>query len=132
MPEINLLAVGAAAASSFVLGGLWYSKTLFGVAWNREAGLGGKIAGERHPAKVFGIAIAAALVAAFLFAWYLGPNPELKRAIHMGVLVGAGFVATSFAVNYTFASRSLTMWLIDAGYHTLQFTLYGLILGLWH
>ena len=22
--------------------------------------------------------------------------------------------------------------LIDGGYHTLQFTLYGLILGLWH
>jgi len=29
------------------------------------------------------------------------------------------------------AQRSLKLWLIDGGYHTLQFTLYGLIIGLW-
>ena len=28
--------------------------------------------------------------------------------------------------------RSLKMWLIDGGYHSLQFALYGLVLGLWH
>jgi len=47
---------------------------------------------------------------------------------------GAGlcWVATSFGINYLFAGRSLKLWLIDGGYHTLQFTLYGLVLGLWH
>jgi hypothetical protein len=29
MPEVNLLAVLAAAISSFVIGGLWYSKAMF-------------------------------------------------------------------------------------------------------
>jgi hypothetical protein len=48
------------------------------------------------------------------------------------VLVGLAIVAMSFAINYTFAQRSLKLWLIDGGYHTLQFALYGLILGLWH
>jgi hypothetical protein len=24
------------------------------------------------------------------------------------------------------------LWLIDGGYHTLQFVLFGLILGAWH
>ncbi len=33
MPHINWLAVLVAAISSFVLGGLWYSKALFGRAW---------------------------------------------------------------------------------------------------
>jgi hypothetical protein len=51
--------------------------------------------------------------------------------VHHGALVGAGFVATSFGINYAFAQRSLKLWLIDGGYHLLQFTLYGLILGLW-
>jgi hypothetical protein len=47
-------------------------------------------------------------------------------------LVGFCFVAASFAVNYLFAQRSLKLWLIDGGYHTLQFIVFGLVLGLWH
>ena len=45
---------------------------------------------------------------------------------------GACFVATSFGINYQFAQHSLKLWLIDAGYHALQFLLFALILGLWH
>ena len=41
-------------------------------------------------------------------------------------------VAASFGINYQFANRSLTLWLIDGGYHTVQFLLFGLVLGLWH
>lgn len=131
MPEINLMAAGAAAASSFLLGGLWYSAPLFGRVWNREAGRDPKMGGG-HPAKVFGSAIALALVAAYCFAWLLGPAPELRHAVTTGACVGAGLVATSFGINYAFATRSLKLWLIDGGYHVVQFTLYGLILGLWH
>jgi len=39
MDPINLFAVLTAAASSFLLGGLWYSASLFGPAWGRAAGL---------------------------------------------------------------------------------------------
>ena len=49
-----------------------------------------------------------------------------------GLLAGAGMVAASFGINYQFANRSLTLWLIDGGYHTVQFLLFGLVLGLWH
>ena len=128
--HINWLAVLAAAVSAFVLGGLWYGP-LFKRAWCREAGVDPQVA-PRHPARVFATAFLASLVAAAAFAWLLGPAPELQRAVHDGVLVGWAFVAMSFAINYAFAQRSLTLWLIDGGYHTLQFALYGLILGLWH
>ena len=47
-------------------------------------------------------------------------------------LTGLAYVAMSFGINYAFAGRSFKLWLIDGGYHTLQFTLYGLVLGLWH
>jgi len=30
-----------------------------------------------------------------------------------------------------FANRPTVLWLIDGGYHTVQFTIYGAILGLW-
>ena len=130
MPDLNWFAVLAAAVSAFMLGGLWYGP-LFLKAWSREAGIDPNAVG-RHPAKTFGTAFVAALLSAIAFAWYLGPQPSLLVAVHAGFLVGLAFVATSFAINYAFANRSLKLWLIDGGYHTLQFTLYGLILGAWH
>jgi hypothetical protein len=128
---INWLAVVVAAVSAFVLGGLWYGP-LFKQAWCREMGIDPDAPPQGHPAKVFGTAFVAALVAAAAFAVFLRADPPLYIAVHAGFLVGLGYVATSFAINYAFAGRSLKLWLIDGGYHTLQFTLYGLILGLWH
>lgn len=129
MEGINLWAVLAAAISSFLLGGVWYGP-LFGKAWNEAAGMDPQKQG--HPATIFGGAFVFSLLAAAVFAWLLGPQPPLATAISRGALIGAGFVAASFGINYLFAHRGVKLWLIDAGYHTLQFTLFGLILGAWH
>ena len=120
-----------ATASAFVLGGIWYGP-LFKNAWCRENGTDPDAPPAGHPARIFGIAILSALVAAGAFAAYVGPAPALPVALHAGVLVGLAWVATSFGINYAFAGRSLKLWLIDGGYHVLQFALYGLILGLSH
>ena len=120
-----------ATASAFVLGGIWYGP-LFKNAWCRENGTDPDAPPAGHPARIFGIAILSALVAAGAFAVYVGPAPALPVALHAGVLVGLAWVATSFGINYAFAGRSLKLWLIDGGYHVLQFALYGLILGLSH
>lgn len=129
MEGINVWAVLVAAVSSFALGGLWYGP-LFQKAWCREAGVDPTKGG--HPAKVFGGAFVFSLLSAYAFSRIVGPAPGLHEALHMGAMVGFCFVAASFGINYLFANRSLKLWLIDGGYHTLQFTLYGLILGLWH
>ena len=128
--EINLWAVLAAAASSFLLGGLWYSPILFLNPWNAAMDRSEKDNG--HPAKVFGLSFAFALVAAYVFATLLGPNPVLSESIRAGLLVGLGFVGMSFGINYQFANRPMAALFIDGGYHTGQFVLYGLILGAWH
>jgi hypothetical protein len=125
---MNYWAVLLAALSSFLLGGLWYSSALFGRVWTTENGAA-KQAG--HPAKVFGISFIFSLVAAIAFAVWLGPAPSLMAAVKAGALAGFGIAATSFGINYQFAQRSFTLWLIDGGYHTAQFTLFGLVLGLW-
>jgi hypothetical protein len=87
---------------------------------------------NRHPSLAFVGAFVLSLIAAAAFAWYLGPAPALGRAFGVGVAAGLCWVAASFGINYLFAGRSLKLWLIDGGYHALQFTLYGLILGLRH
>ena len=70
------------------------------------------------------------LLAAIAFAVPARPEARAARwACSAASLVGLAFVATSFGINYAFAQRSLKLWLIDGGYHILQFALYGLILG---
>jgi hypothetical protein len=125
---MNHLAIIVAAASSFALGGLWYSPVLFGNAWNRE---NGGVPPPGHPARVFGAAFLFSLVAAYAFAVWLGPAPALEEAVGRGALAGAA-VAACFGINYQFAQRSGRLWLIDGGYHVAQFLLFGLLLGSWH
>jgi hypothetical protein len=124
-------AVLVAAVSSFLLGGLWYSPVLFHKLWNREAGRGVNPQKMQHPGRVFGLAFVFALIAAAAFAWWLGPDPQLRDALGKGLAAGAGMVGASFGINYQFADRSFLMWAIDAGYHTLQFVLFALVLALW-
>ena len=129
--EINIWAVLVAALSSFVLGGIWYSPLLFLKPWNRAVGRSDDYE-QKHPARVFGLSFLFALVAAYVFGLFLGPQPELMAAIHKALLIGVGFVVMCFGINYQFADRPVSALLIDGGYHTAQFLVYGLILGLWH
>ena len=128
--DLNWLAVIAAAASAFVLGGLWYGP-LFKRAWCREAGIDPE-AQPPHPARMFAVAFVCSLLAALIFALMLGPTATAADGLGVGFVVGGFFVATSFGINYAFAQRSLQLWMIDAGYHIVQFSLYGIILGAWH
>jgi hypothetical protein len=130
--SINYFAVLAAAASAFALGGVWYSPALFHNHWLAASGLTPEEVRSAHPAKVFGLSFVLALVAAFVFALFLGPDPSLALGLGAGFSAGLCWVAASFGINYLFEGRSFRLWLINGGYHTVQFTLYGLILGLWH
>ncbi len=129
MFDVNYLAVLVAAVSSFILGGLWYSPALFGKAWMRETEFDEAKAG--HPAKVFGFAFIFSFIAAFCFATIVGNNPELMVAIHYALIVGVGFVAMSFGVNYQFSNKSWTLLIIDGGYHLGQFLLFALVYAYW-
>ena len=129
--EINYLAAVAAAVSSFLLGGLWYSPIMFLNPWNAAMGRTAE-SKQGHPARVFGLSFVFALVSALAFASLLGPAPALSDALQMALIVGLCFVAASFGINYQFADRPLSALLIDGGYHTGQFLIYAVILGLWH
>ena len=127
--QINELAVLAAAVSALVLGGVWYGP-LFKQVWCPDPRVDANRA-PKHPARVFAAAFVASLIAAATFAWFIGPAPGLRYAVEDGLLTGLAIVAMSFGISHAFTQRSLRVWLIDGGYHTLQFTLYGLVIGLW-
>jgi hypothetical protein len=130
MPEINWLAVIVAAVASFLLGGLWYSPVMFGKVWQREAGLSDEQLKQGNMAKIFGLSLILAFLAAWNFANFLGPRPSVVFGTAVGASAGLLWVAASFGINYLFERRSFKLFLINGGYHTLQFTLFGLVLAL--
>jgi hypothetical protein len=130
MPEINWLAVLAATVAAFVLGGLWYSPVLFGKKWQAAAGLSDEQVASGNMPLIFGGSFVLAFIASAMFAMFLGPNPSLEFGLGAGASAGLCWVATSFGINGLFQREPVALVLINAGYHTLQFTLIGLILGL--
>lgn len=72
-----------------------------------------------------------AVLAAFFTAEVLGPHPGMTVALGKSLGIGLFFVGTSYGINYLFGGNSLKLWLVNAGYHIVQFLLYGLVFGLW-
>lgn len=127
---VNWLAVVAATVAAFVLGGLWYSPVLFGKRWQAAAGLSDETLKAGNPALIFGLSFVLAFIAAAMFALFLGPKPGLHFGAGAGLAAGLCWVATSFGINGLFQRERLDLVLINAGYHTIQFTLIGAIIGL--
>lgn len=132
MMDLNVWAVLVAALLSFVLGGLWYSPVLFGKVWMRETGITEESQKHRAMAKVFALAFIASLIIAFNLAMFLGPAASLASGAFYGFLAGFGWVAMAFAINDLFEGRSLKLYLINAGYHAITFTVMGAVIGVWH
>jgi hypothetical protein len=130
MPEVNLLAVLLCGISSMVLGALWYSPALFARAWQSGVGLSDERIRSGNMALIYGTTFVLSLLAAYVFALFLGPDMGLWSSVGAGAAAGIFWVAASFGISYLFERRSLGLWLINGGYHALQFTLFGLVLGL--
>lgn len=131
MPHVNWLAVLAAAASSFVLGGAWYSG-LFAKPWQAAAGVSDEQVRGGNKPLMFAGAFLLALIQSAVFAMFLGPTATLAFGAAAGFGAGLCWVAAGIAMTYIFERRSPALALINGGYATLQFTLIGAILGAWH
>lgn len=120
-----------ATVSTFVLGFLWYGPLMFHRAWCAAMGVPEDFQAG-HPARVFGISFLFAAVAAGAYLHIVGFSDDIPASTLHGAAAGFAFAFTSFGINYQFAGRSFKLLLIDGGYHTLQFALYGLIYSALH
>ncbi|HZO55448.1 MAG TPA: DUF1761 domain-containing protein, partial [Bryobacteraceae bacterium] len=93
LSKLNWLAVLAAAVSTFMLGGAWYSPALFGRAWQRESGLTNDQLKSRSMGAVFGTSFLLALIMAFNLAAFLQGPADIAWGISAGALAGIGWVA---------------------------------------
>jgi len=129
---VNYLAVLVAAVSSYVLRTLWYSRSVFGRLWMAASGMTDDQTKQGNPGLIFGASFLLQLVAAFILAMVIGAEASFYGGLQAGVQVGLFWVGTALGVVYLFERRSLRLWLLDAGYMTLAFTVMGGILGVWH
>jgi hypothetical protein len=130
MWEISWLAVILSALVTFLVGGLWYGP-LFLKVWQKEAGITDEDMKRRHPANVFGGAFLLNVFAAYILGHVLATygNPPAKVDIMIAFGVALGFIVTAFGVNYLFASKSMKLFAIDAGYWIITYSLMGVIFG---
>lgn len=135
MPDslsFNYLAVLAATVSTFLLGGLWYSPALFGRAWLREMGFPPDSAPNAGgTARIMGASFGLELIMAINLAAFIGTKASLGFGVLAGAAAGFGWVGAALGVTYLFERKSLRLFLINAGYHGVAFTLMGAILGAW-
>ena len=131
LSSLNLFAILVAALTSFVIGGLWYSPILFGKAWMEENGF----AEDDKPGNmgmIFGTTFVLSLIISFNLAAFLGSEATFTWGLTAGALAGIGWVAAAIGILYLFERKSMRLFLINAGYHAVTFTIMGGILGLWH
>lgn len=128
--HVNLFAVFIAALSSFALGGIWYSPLLFQRAWMEACGLTELDLKTVNPKKVFAGSFVLSLLIALSLSLFFGPTPTLGVSVGAAFLIGLCWIGSAYGITYLFEQRPLKLFLINSGYHILQFTIMGLILGL--
>lgn len=130
MATLNWLAVIVAALAGFAIGGLWYGP-LFGKVWMQESGMTEEKVKSGNLAKIYGTTLLLNLVASFSLAMFIGKG-DVTFGLFAGFMSGFTFVSMALGVIYLFEHRTLKLWLVNAGYQTVNFTVMGGILGAWH
>jgi hypothetical protein len=129
---INWLAVIAAALSSFMLGGLWYSPLLFAKAWQKANGFTDEQVKGGNMLKIFGFSFLFSFVMALNLAMFLSdPATDVAWGVTAGFLAGFGWSFMSIAITAMFERRSWAYVFINGGYQVLALVLMGAILGVW-
>jgi hypothetical protein len=128
---INWLAVIAAGLSAFALGGIWYSRSLFGGTWMADSGLTEDQIKNGSKGKIFGFTAVFSLIMAVNLAMFLA---DAKTDVAWGA--EAGFLAgiwafCAIAIHSLFELKSWRHIFINGGYSIASLTLMGAIIGLW-
>jgi hypothetical protein len=130
---MHYLGILLAAAAMFGVGSVWYSPVLFAKAWTRGAGLDPNQKPEaKAMAKTFGATLVLLLVCATVLDILISNSTAGEGILH-GLFMGflGGVIATAVtAINHLFEKKSLTLFLINAGYDVIGFCLMGVILSL--
>jgi hypothetical protein len=129
----NNVAILVAAIVCFLLEAGWYS--FFNQVWLSGTGRTREwlMAQGVSPAVQYGTAIVAAIVAAGVLSYLVqctGPQ-TLVRGVIVAFWVWLGFVLTTWATEYAFELRPISLLCINAGFWLVGLLVMGAIVGGW-
>jgi len=130
--SINYWAVLVAAASSFVLGALWYGP-LFGKVWMKASGVTDEDIKNTNFAKVYGVTFVMSVVAAYVLAHVVDrfDASGLVGGLQTGFWTWLGFMFTVKVTDALFNRTSFALVWIDSGYRLVWAVVMGIILAMW-
>ena len=140
--HLNGLAIAAAAASTIVIGFLWYGP-LFGSAWMKEMGMAPDFKPDPALLKrsmllmILGAALTAIALACGIeicrpSTWKAGNDaPPAIYGLCAALFAWAGFYVPMLLGGVAWESRSWKWFGINAGYHFAALLAAGMILAHW-
>nr|WP_294947815.1 DUF1761 domain-containing protein [uncultured Mucilaginibacter sp.] len=131
MNLVNWPAVVVAGLSAFAIGGIWYSRPLFGNAWMIDSGLTEEQVKAGNKGKIFGFtALFSIIMSANLAMFLADAKTDLAWGATAGFLAGI-WTFGAIATHSLFELKSWRHIFINGGYSVVSLTLMGLILGAW-
>jgi hypothetical protein len=128
---VNWLAVMVAGVSAFVIGGIWYSRPLFGNAWMLDSNLTEEQIKQGNKGKIFGFtAVFSLMMAANLAIFLAEPTTTAAWGAQAGFLAGI-WTFCAIAIHSLFEQKGWRYIFINGGYSVVALTLMGAIIGLW-
>jgi len=132
--HINWLAVIVAGIAYFMLGGLWYSKALFGSKW---AALQKMDMNDPNMKKGVGAIMFYSFILMLLTAIGLAilvvrmDVVLLSGAIKLGLVTGLLFAITSVSISFVYEKKPMALHFITGGYLLLGNIVAAIILVSW-
>jgi hypothetical protein len=133
--QVNWLAVLLAAASTMVVGTVWYSPKVFGKMWEEMVKLDKKQA-EKGAAAAITTTLVVSLITAYVLAHvaYLSNsffhNNFLQDSLTTAFWIWLGFVAARFITHDAFEGRRRKLTALNIAHELVTFVVMGLIIGL--
>src|SRR5260221_7903709 len=92
------LSILTAPVVAFVIGGIWYSPSVFGRQWISLNGFTDQELSRRSMGRVFALSFVLALVMTVNLAMFLGPSPSFGFCIAAGAAAGVGWSAAGLGI----------------------------------
>jgi hypothetical protein len=128
---INWPAVLVAGLSAFAVGGIWYSRPLFGNAWMVDSNLTEEQIKQGNKGKIFGFTAVFSLLMAVNLAMFLADaKTDIAWGAEAGFLAGV-WTFCAIAIHSLFELKGWRYIFINGGYSIVSLTLMGAIIGLW-
>ncbi len=129
--DINWISVLVASLVAFAIGAIWYAPKVFGNRWAKELGLTNEQLKSANMPLIFGTTFVLIVMSAAGLDMIIGPDGWWFKGLMRSTLTSLFFVVPALGTNYLFGRKSVTLFLIDAGYFVLLFATLGIILGAW-